>query len=516
SYADFFSKFTSWTALSGEFGSNFQSYNGEITNLKGVGNYSNCYKNIEGEESEILKILPYNTFGVLTLPLGDFKRFLSSYREYKELYKRLNTEDLEEEQSWFLSLNPMELSTAIIPYGGSLRWVTLVRSSKNKKSSQKGKLEKFTHKGAIADLFGGIFTNTEEEAYCTTGKWIIIGSEDIIKGFANGSFSNFTMEEYFSQSDVYNKIFIGKKLLSLVLNISSQPDTIAGVFKPVIKGMISKRLKEKNFEILSYQLSSAESGVDVNILFYAEQMEKLPVPKRISEEKTAGWELDTVIQIPVGPFELKNFNGGETEYLEQLPNYKLRLLDKDKKGVWAVPFQTPLRGYVAQVDYFKNQKKQMLFASGNQLYLLDKSGRFVGPYPKKVDSLIMLGPETYDPKGDGDFAIMLLHTDNTLRLYDRDCKPYPAWNNIKTTETIKNFPELIKVGGNRFWILRTQLQTIIYTTNGNPVTKFTDRNILSPTTALKILSDKEVVVTTNGGKDIILNLENGKIKRYKK
>jgi len=48
------------------------------------------------------------------------------------------------------------------------------------------------------------------------------------------------------------------------------------------------------------------------------------------------------------------------------------------------------------------------------------------------------------------------------------------------------------------------------------VTKFTNRNILMPTTDLKVISDSEVAVTTKEGKDIILNLENGKIKKLKK
>jgi hypothetical protein len=288
------------------------------------------------------------------------------------------------------------------------------------------------------------------------------------------------------------------------------------IFKTPIDKMVSKKLSEKNFEAIAVQIYPEDSKVKLNLLLYAEKMKKLPVSKRVGESKPAGWELDTIVQIPTGPFEVKNYITSEVEYLEQLPNYKLRLLDKDKKGIWAVPFSTPLRGCVAQVDYFRNNKLQMLFASGNELYLLDRLGRFVGTFPKKVDSLILMGPKVYDVKGDKNFAIMLLHIDNTLRLYTRDCKTYPAWNNITASETIKTFPELLKVGRNRYWVLRTQLQTIIYTINGNPVSKFSKRDLLAPETIIKIRSDQEVEVVTKEGKTIILNLENGQIKRLRK
>ena len=137
---------------------------------------------------------------------------------------------------------------------------------------------------------------------------------------------------------------------------------------------------------------------------------------------------DTV-RIPVGPFLITK-GQKEKMYLEQMPDNKLRLIYTDGRGIWAIPFTAPLRGFVEEVDYFSNKKFQMLFASGNKLYLLDKTGRYTGPFPKSVDSLILLGPKVYEHNGD--FSIMLLHTDNKLRLYDRNCKPVEGSQDITT------------------------------------------------------------------------------------
>jgi len=513
-YSDFFSKIGSWTTLKGEFSSTYQRYRGTFANFKGVGNYSTGFSNQTGARFEAWEILPHNTFGVLTIPLKDFNRFFGLYQEYKELYKKLNSKNTNTYKEWFLSLNPMEVSTALIPYGGKLNWVTLL---KTKMKSSDNKVGKFNNKGAVSYLFGEVFSHTREDFYCKIKDWIIIGSEDIVKEFSNGSFPGFTMKDYFRGSDAYNQIMVEEEtLLSLIVNVSLQQDSIAGFFKPVIKENVSGGLEKKNFETIVYQLYSTESGAEMSLLLYAEQMKILPTPKKPGEDNPRGWESDTLIQVPTGPFELINYTNGEKEYLEQLPNYKLRLLNKDKKGIWTIPFSSPLRGFAEQVDYYKNKNRQMLFASGNELYLLDRLGRFTKPFPKRVESLIMLGPKTYNLKRDGDYVIMLLHADNFLRLYDRACNPYPAWNDIRTNEKIKMFPELIFVGKNSYWVLRTQLQTIIFTVNGNPVTKFANRNVLLPTTDLNIISENEVEVTTKEGKNVILNLENGQIKRLKK
>jgi hypothetical protein len=157
----------------------------------------------------------------------------------------------------------------------------------------------------------------------------------------------------------------------------------------------------------------------------------------------------------------------------------------------------------------------MLFASGNKLYLLDRLGRFVGPYPKSVGDEIALGPQVYDIKGDGDFAIMLLHKDNTLRLYDRNAGLYPVWNNISTEERIKSFPELIESGKNRYWVLRTSARTMIYSINGAPVANFTGDLTLAKDTPVKPDRQGVVNVKTAGGKNILVDLETGNIKRSK-
>ncbi|MCK9305055.1 MAG: hypothetical protein M0P27_06625, partial [Bacteroidales bacterium] len=213
-----------------------------------------------------------------------------------------------------------------------------------------------------------------------------------------------------------------------------------------------------------------------------------------------------------GPFELINPTTGEKEYLEQLPNYMLRLTDKDRKGIWAIPFETPLRGFVEQVDFFNNKQLQMLFASGNRLYLLDRKGKYVSPYPKKVDSLILLGPKCYSLSSDGNFAIMVLGTDNTLRLYDHLCKPYPEWSNIKSREPVRNFPELKKIGRNNYFILRTDSQTRIYTANGIEVAKLPAGEKIAPDSEIKILSDDEIVVKSDKKRYFSIDVESGKIK----
>lgn len=527
-YADFASKLSSWSIAEGEFQENSYVFKGEFLNFKGVGNFTSAFSGMTGADSRAYEILPFNTFISVSMPVLNFDSYLLAYRGYRELNKRLNPEVNDKGREWFLSLNPQEVTIASIPYGSNLEWVSLIRMGKPsgvKKffaslfSRSTGELKdsvlKYKHKSVLKEVFGSIFDNCREESYCIKGDWMIIGPSDLVTEFSKGKFLNFTMENFIDQTPVAGKIDFKGSPLSVVINATGMQDSVASFFKPLLTKGVESVLKQANLEFASFRLLPEEGKLKYELILFAQQVDKLPAPKVVESGKPAGWEKDSVVKVPAGPFEVKNFNNGETEYLIQLPNFKLQLADKDKKGIWTVPFTTPLRGYVEQVDMFGNGKLQMLFASGNQLFLLDRLGRFVNPYPKRVKELVLIGPKIYKTGDNGEFSIMLLHTDNTLRLYDKECRPFDAWIDITAKETIKTFPELIKAGKNRYWVLRTVLKTRIYTINGIEVTRELKRFELLPNTPVKVVSENEVIVKVTGNKNYKLNLETGETKKVK-
>lgn len=526
-YADFLSKFSSWSVMNASFDENQLLFEGSLYNIKGAGNFASSLEWRSRGESHAKYIVPHNTFLLLTLSPEDLDKDIDKIREYRELSKKLNQQNWEKAKEWLSASETKEISFAAIPYGGRLEWVTLIRHSKGniftrlkrslftKSSLIKDTITQNEYSGLAGELIGSLFLSNKEEFKLSTGDWTILGSEEILKEFAYGKTSKFSMASFIDQTPASGSISLGDAPFSFTVNYTGLQDTISSLFKKGISESIRENLSKRNLGIIQFETKPFEKRPDFKIVFYTRNLEKLPVPPVDETEKgPGGWQADTIVKVPEGPFELRNFETGEKEYLIQLRNYRLQLADKDLKGIWAIPFQTPLRGYVEQVDYFNNGKLQMLFASGNVVYLLDRTGRYVNPYPKKIAKLVELGPKVYR-SGDS-FMIMLLHIDNTLGLYDKECRPVQTWTDIEVEETIKEFPELIEVGGNKYWVLRTQLKTRIYTINGMEVTTALGNSSLLPTTPIKRSSGHEVEVRRADGIEIRLNLETGEIKKLKK
>lgn len=57
---------------------------------------------------------------------------------------------------------------------------------------------------------------------------------------------------------------------------------------------------------------------------------------------------------------------------------------------------------------------------------------------------------------------MVLHTDNTIEMYNLKGKKPAAWKGITASETIKGLPEPVKVDGSTWWVVRTSIRTLIF------------------------------------------------------
>lgn len=525
-YADFTSNLCSWSKFYFTITDNSLVGEGDFTINKGAQNYLSLFKGLSQERSKVESVLPFNTFAHISFTVNDFTQLSSGYNSYREAHRKANSDVTESATTWISKMKIKELTFALIPYGGMLEGVTIIKKGREEWGANQliSKLKsdpllpsEFVYQGVIAAFFGSIFNNTNEEAILENRDWVIIGPSLLIEEFSRGAFDTFSISDYTDQTKARNLINREKSLLTISMNSSFLPDSSVAFFN----NHFAKRLKsvwDKNNVMLSSCQFSFDSNRELKarLILYADSLQKPPSKPKGEVGQPVGWELDTVIVVPKGPFALVNFKNGEREYLEQLPNRWLSLKDKEMKGIWSVPFNTPLAGYVMQIDFLENGKLQMLFASGRHLYLLDRSGRYVHPSPIKLRDSIVLGPKLYKRPGDSQESIMVLHSDNTLSLYDKYGKPSPLWSDISVEETIKEFPELIKIGGSNYLVLRTQLYTRIYSINGNPVSSaLTGKRSLSYDTPIIEVGGSIVKIRTIDGKEIILNLETGKFSRSK-
>ena len=224
------------------------------------------------------------------------------------------------------------------------------------------------------------------------------------------------------------------------------------------------------------------SGQDMHTDFTCLQLEHV-------RSRAPKFNRDTLVTVPAGPFSVMNSGTGRTNLFYQRANGAISLKEENGKGIWGVPFKKKLCGTAHNLDYHGNGNLQILFGAGSELYIIDRSGRFVGGFPVDLGKDILLGPDVYDFNGDNSYSVLVLHKDNTVEMYDLRGQKPQSWKGIvpPVNNTIKSLPERLAVGDKDVWVVRTSMQTLIYPfEGGSPLNPLEGDKMILPTAEIKV------------------------------
>lgn len=532
-YSDFVMDFCQWSRFNIVMEGGKLSLLGELDDCGDEARFSNIFNSQHPKKSAMGKILPASTVFAVSLPLSDVQEYLKQHQLYLEMHKKSSSfaykqkmaqgESVVTPRGWIDSLQVEELVSAYCKFGEKCEWITLIRSKQqfgidNVISAvvEGEKVEapsQFLYKGYVASVFGELFSHCNEEAICKVGPWNIIGPQKILDEFANGNAQYFNLDYYLAQTPVSG--FLGKEAsLKLLANMKEAGDSVLQIFKPYTRECLNNQLIGNNFEYLAMDIKPSATEPVAEISFYAATLDQLPVAKERADGEVMAFEIDSTVNLPVGPFEVWDVSKKAAAYLEQLPNMRLRYMDANKKGVWAIPFETPICGYVEQIDLYDNGRLQMLFASGKKLYLLDRVGRFVYGYPAKLPKGVVMGPKLLKDINGMKYSIVCLNDDNTVSWYDISGKPVKGWSDLVAPEFIKELPELVDLGGLQYWILRAPSQLLIYTKDGKRLQMHDSKKKIDRESDVEFVQKGVLRVKCTDGKMYNWNLETGKIKKW--
>ena len=301
----------------------------------------------------------------------------------------------------------------------------------------------------------------------------------------------------------------------MLANIKEGGDSILQVFKPYPAAALSRQLHQKNFGYVVADIQQKDGNTAMDIEYYSTMLEKLPQPKVKESDVEMNFAIDSTINLLEGPYLVKDVVKKSDAYLEQLPNMRLRYMDANKKGVWAIPFDTPLCGYVHQVDLYNNGRLQMLFTSGNKVYLLDRVGRFVYGYPAKLQKEVVLGPARLEDINGQKYSFVVLNSDNTISWYDISGKKMEGFKDLVSPEFVKELPQLVKIGVKQYWVLRAPSQLLVFTKEGDRL-EFAEKERkkkIDRESEVELASDGVFKIKCTDGKEYLWTLATGKLKR---
>ncbi len=532
-YSDFFLRFASWSALEvnlkdGELelcgsmeNGNEQKYNSSV-----------LYSQLPAK-SCMSEILPHETVYALSLSLADAKGYLDAYSQFLEVHKKLsgykegiNAVAVEGKKpvSYLCdSLEIEEIVAAYCKFGDRYEWLTFIKERSSFgfsdvvgsviEGDKEVEVKPYIYKGYIKSVFGEAFSHCKEEAWCKIDNWQVIGPESIVKEYVSGN-ANYTSLDYYLKQTPVEKFFDKEGIVKILVNPYMGKDSVLQVLKPYYANQVRRSMDYKNFEFVAVNVTRSDQKIVSDVGIYAVKMKQLPM-ERPREELVMEVYVDSTIVVDNSRFELKDFTTGGKCYLEQLPNNKLRMLNGKNKGLWTIPFEKPLCGAVAQVDFFKNGKLQMLFVSDGKLYMLDRLGRIVRGFPLSLPEKVVYGPHVMDMDGDRNYSFSVLNEDNSVSVYKLNREKIDEGILLKAPEFIKELPVEREINGKKYLLLKTVQRLRIYSANGKEIVVNDRKRAISPDSGIEELAGGEIKVTGVDGDNFIVDLATGKTKKIK-
>lgn len=533
-YADFFKRYTFWSRYS------VDSFGQGKIDLCGINAYSvadeayaHVYDALPQKSLSLYSMVPHYASFILGIPVGNIEKLnehMDRYFAGKGNFKRLqNKRDTLAAHcgihplKWASKLDIKELASVRCAVAGSEEFVSMIKCGKTPQeivfppelmraagrdslvdmSNYAPFAFEYRYKGYLESMFGEIFSHCPEQTCAFVSGWLVIGSSQAIDDFIKGAASELTFDRYISDAGL-SDVLPSKALMSVTLNLAKDPQGLLAVFKDDISSAAEANLADAKIAIVNYSLLKRRSGVEPAVSFRTCDYE---IPK------ASRFDNDTVVEVPKGPWKVINSGTGRVNVMEQQKNHYISLKEENGKGIWSAPFDAPVCGYIEQVDYFENGKLQMIFASGSRLYLLDRLGRMVRPFPVSLGKEVLLGPEVYDFNNDRKYNVMILHKDNTLGLYDLKGNLRDDWKGFRTDETIKCLPQLLEVNSSLYWVVTTSRQSVICDFSGTPVADFSGNKMIRPGEEIRSIAGDEVEFETYSGKRWRLNLKTGRFSK---
>ncbi|MCI1779183.1 MAG: hypothetical protein LKI53_04410 [Bacteroidales bacterium] len=527
-YSTFFRRLSDWSMFSLNVSVDHIGMDGSFENRSEASLYSSVFSGQEPASPDYGNMLPGNTVFAISYTIGDLHKYEVKRNTFFNIYHNSYFRQDENGKgrispgAWLDSLKTEEVVAACYMKGGKPVWVNMVRKHdhfgiKSVVSAVSGKdeisdMKKFAFGGCLEKIFGKFFGYCTETDYLEKDGWIVIGPKTSIAGFVRDVSDRYTLADYIEQTPAEDA-FKREGSVSIFFNMKTGIDSLMPVFKPEYGELLNRTAGRNNFSTFLINVSSDGNRILAHLDFFTANLDPVPAPKpgRSSEERT--FVSDSIVSVPAGPFKVRNFVRGGYNYLEQLSGNKLRLLDARKRSLWTIPFSGKICGMVPQIDFYHNNKLQMLLISGNRLFLIDRLGRFVRGFPVRLKKEVLLGPKIAGSGNGEDFSFFVLNRDNSLSWYDISGKAKAGFRDITVPENVYSLPEPVRIGDVEIILLRTSVQLRIYDLNGTELTGRMKNKIINPDCSPEKLSGDWARVKCTDGKTYAFNLLTGKLKR---
>ena len=274
----------------------------------------------------------------------------------------------------------------------------------------------------LPNVFGGVFHPVQVNYACLMGEFVFMAPrKSLLSDLINAYKTDHTLSKSLNFVEFYGENLAPTSNLLFYHN----PARSGGLYQRLANDQVKQLIGEQeatfnNFDALCFQSSYEEGDLFYSNLILRHNPEGKTVNKTL-------WEtaLDTTFSRK--PDLLINHNTKAQEVFIQDHSNRIYLISSSGRVLWKREVDGPILGKVHQIDALANNKLQMLFNTGSQLYLIDRNGRDVGKFPIDLEAEASAGLSAFDYDKKKVYRILVPVATNKVLNFDQKGNQVKGW-----------------------------------------------------------------------------------------
>ena len=202
-------------------------------------------------------------------------------------------------------------------------------------------------------------------------------------------------------------------------------------------------------------------------------------------------------EILMNPHFIKNYATKKLDIVVQDKKNNLYLISNKGNVVWKKKIGQPILGKISQIDLYKNGRLQLIFNTKNKVFVLDRNGKEVKPFPKSFNDDITQPISIFDYDKNKNYRILVTQGKELL-LYDKNGKKVNGFKYSRSNSKITSSPKHFRILNKDFIVFKTGKKLKILNRRGRERIKLKDEVVLSNENIFKL--DNKLITITNDQK----------------
>ena len=393
----------------------------------------NVFKNTIPQEIQTSKICPQDIDGYMSFTFNDFKTFNDNLIKYKKRDTSLTPTSVFDAASEIGVLYKND-KRAIVMYSLDVLATQDALLSRNSiETFREVDIYPYDNPKLFSDYLSPFVNFQNATTYFSIDDFIVFSDDvDFLKDIISNYQNNTTLHESVAYANIMKSLSDEASLFTY-----ANSNSLNKIFN-------SNFNEDLSLEIDTYKASAIQFIYDTDFA-HVNAIIKKNKSKSVANSVSEDFSIKLDAAILTNPQFVDNHTNNQKDIVVQDINNNLYLISNDGKVLWKKQLDSKILGTIEQIDILKNGKFQLVFATTNRVFVLDRNGKDVSPFPLKFKDNITQPLSVFDYDNNKDYRFLVTQG-KALLMYDKQGKAVSGFTFKKAEGKISTQPKHFRIG----------------------------------------------------------------------